>query len=149
MMSKFVFKLQTLLNLKIQMEESTKNELGKAIQELEREKEILSNIEKEKENYIEMVKEESRKGVAVRKIIEINDYILRLKDKIELQKENVNYAQKNVDKYREQLINIMQEKQMLEKLKEKKYEEYKYEEMKKEQSQVDEIVSYKYSSQEN
>ena len=35
-MGKFVFRMQTLLNLKIQLENGLKNELGRAVQELER-----------------------------------------------------------------------------------------------------------------
>ena len=35
---KFVFRLQSLLNLKTQLEQSLKNELGRAIQEMERQK---------------------------------------------------------------------------------------------------------------
>jgi flagellar protein FliJ len=144
-MPKFVFKLQTLLNLKMQMEDSLKNELGKAIQKLEREKNILMQIDAEREELINKFSSESGKGIIVEKFKEYNTYIFHLKVKMELQKENINHAQKNVDRYREELIKMVQEKEMLEKLKEKKYKDFLYEQSKEEQRFNDELVSYKYN----
>jgi flagellar FliJ protein len=53
---------------------------------------------------------------------------------------------KNVDKYREMLIKAVQEKEMLERLREKKLVLYRKEELRLEQGIVDEIISYEYSS---
>ena len=142
---KFIFKLQSLLNIKTQTEESLKQELGKAVQKLEREKNKLKKLEFQKEECIENLTNKTSQGISVGKIQEYNSYISLLKEKIQLQKENINYAQSIVDKYREQLIKVMQEKEMLEKLKEKKYETYLAEQAKEEQKINDEIVSYKYS----
>jgi len=50
---KFVFRMQSLLNLKIQMENSLKNELGKAVRELERQKDILNRLNREMNECIE------------------------------------------------------------------------------------------------
>ena len=44
-MAKFVFKMQSLLNIKTQMEESLKNELSGAIRKLELEKNKLKKID--------------------------------------------------------------------------------------------------------
>ncbi|MCX8130322.1 MAG: flagellar export protein FliJ [Clostridia bacterium] len=144
-MAKFVFKLQALLNVKIQMEDNLKNELGKAVQKLEREKERLRNIENERDEYINKVCGESSKGIMVGKLKEYGSYISFLKEKAELQKENINYAQNVVDRYREQLIKVVQEKEMLEKLREKKHKEYLNEQLREEQKINDEITSYKYN----
>lgn len=143
-MAKFSFKLQSLLNIKIQMEESLKNELGKATRKLEQEKNKLLLLEQENEECISTLKSKSTSGITVSKIQEYNSYLSLLKDKIKIQKENINYAQSIVDKYREQLIKMMQEKEILQKLKEKKHEEYLQEQAKAEQRINDEIVSYKY-----
>lgn len=70
-----------------------------------------------------------------------------MKDRIEHQKNNIKRAQKSVDKYREQLIIAVQERKMMEKLREKKYEEYMKEQQKEEQKVIDEIASFKYTSQ--
>lgn len=145
-MGKFVFRMQTLLNVKTQMENSLKNELGKAVQELERQKNILTELLLEREEYIESVNNKSTEGIVVGKLREYNTYITYLNDKARQQKENIKLAQNNVDKYREQLIKAMKEKEMLEKLKEKKYEEYMKEQLKEEQKLNDEIISFNISS---
>ncbi|MCX7922375.1 MAG: flagellar export protein FliJ [Clostridia bacterium] len=144
-MPKFVFKLQPLLNIKTQMEDSLKNELGKATQKLEDEKRVLKGIELEQETIINEINIKSTHGVLVEKLKEYSTYISFLKDKANLQKENINLAQNNVDKYREQLIKVVQEKKILEKLKEKQYQEFLKDQMKEEQKLNDEIVSYKYT----
>jgi len=144
-MAKFVYKLQSLLNVKIQMEDNLKNELGRAVQKLEAEKQRLKAIEMEREDYIFRINGESAKGIAVAKLKEFGSYVSYLKEKAEIQKENVNYAQNNVDRYREELIKVVQEKEMLEKLKEKKYHEYVKEQLREEQKLNDEIISYNYT----
>ncbi|MCX7841529.1 MAG: flagellar export protein FliJ [Clostridia bacterium] len=144
-MPRFAFKFQSILDLKLQIEESLKNELGKSVQKLEQEKEKLSTIEAERDNQIENFNEKSSKGMLVEKLRDHNAYISYLKERIERQKENVNLAQNIVDKNREKLIKAMQEREMLDKLKEKKYKEYLKEQLKLENKANDEIVSFKYA----
>ncbi|MCX7710687.1 MAG: flagellar export protein FliJ [Clostridia bacterium] len=148
-MAKFVFKFQPLLDLKTQMEDSLKNELGKAIQKLEQEKEVLRTMETEREECIRQFNEKSSQGIVVERLKEYNLYISHLKERMEKQKENIKAAQKNVDKVREQLIKVVQERKMLDKLKEKKLEEYKKEQLVQEQKVIDEVVSFKYTNRIN
>ncbi len=145
-MPKFTFKLQALLNVKLQMEDNLKNEMGKAVMKLESEKDILKQINAEIEHYIEEFNLQSGRGTTVVRLREFNDYISLLRERYEVQKENVNIAQDNVDKIREELIKAVQEREILEKLKERKYKEYLDEINKQEQKLIDEIVSYKHGS---
>ena len=144
-MAKFIFRMESLLNIKTQMEESLKNELGKSVQKLELEKIKLKKIENDREECINNLKSKASKGIIVSKIQEYNSYISLLKERMKIQKENINYAQNIVDNYREQLIKMMQEKEMLEKLKNKKYKEYLVEQGKADQKINDEVISYKYT----
>jgi flagellar protein FliJ len=146
-MAKFIFKLQPLLNIKEQMEEQLKNELGKAIQKLEAEKQVYRKLEEQREECIFNAGSEASQGVRVDKLKDYSSYITFLKKKMEKQKENINLVQKNVDNYREQLIRVVQEKEMLEKLKEKKYREFLDEQQELEQKLIDEVVNYKYNKQ--
>jgi flagellar export protein FliJ len=141
---KFSFKLQTLLKVKTQQEDNLKNELGKAIRKLEEENSILRRIEFEKNKYIFEFNEKSRK-TTVNNLIKFNNYISHLTNKIMLQKENINLASHNVDKVREDLIKIVKEREILDKLKDKKYAEYLIEQNKDEQKINDEIISYKHT----
>lgn len=140
-MAKFNFRLQPVLNIKTQQEDSLKNELGKAIQKLEHEKRKLAELEGAVEDIVNEFNEKTKK-TTVYKLIKFNEYLSLLKTKIKKQKENVNCAAQNVDKIREELLQAVKEKKILEKLKEKKLEEYLLEQKKQEQKTNDEIVSY-------
>ncbi len=141
-MARFTFKLQPVLKLKEQQEESKKNELGKAIQVLEAEKRKLAGLEDSLSAAVREFNEKTKK-TTVHKLIEFNEYISVLNSRIKSQKENVNNAALYVDKVREELLEAVKERKILEKLKEKKYEEYLIEQKRLEQKTNDEIVSYK------
>lgn len=142
-MAKFTFRLQAVLNLKAQQEENKKNELGKAIQQLEEEKKKLRRLE---DKLRQLVKEfnESTKKTTIIKLIEYNDFLSVLNSKIKAQKENVNYSAQIVDKIREELLEAVKERKILEKLREKKQHEFFLESKKNEQKINDEIVSYNF-----
>jgi flagellar FliJ protein len=142
-MAKFKFQLQTLLNIRNQQEENLKNELGKAVQRLEKEKAELHRLNFSKDRLIMEFNEKSRK-TTVERLKEYNAYISVLSEKIKYQKENVNSASKNVDKVREELIKAVKDRKILDKLKEKKYDEYLIEENREELKSTDETASYKH-----
>lgn len=145
-MAKFSFKLQSLLNIKIQLEDSLKNQLGRAIQKLEQEKAILRTFEQHMEECINEINNKSMLGTTVASLREYNSYMIFLKEKIELQKENVNWASINVDKYREELVKAVQERKMMENLKQKQYEDYMKEQNRDEQKKIDEVISFNYNN---
>ncbi len=145
-MAKFVFRLQPILNLKIQLEDNLKNELGKSIQRLEKEKRILKAIDHEKEENILNFNSISIQGVAVGKLKDYSSYISLLHDRMNNQKENVNQAEKIVDKNREKLVKAVQERKMLEKLKENKYQDFLVEQQKEEQRLNDQFTSFKFKA---
>lgn len=143
-MAKFVFRLQSLLDLKEQMEESFKNELGRAMGKLESERLKLIKLENEREECIELFNTSSDIGAAVGKLKTLSAFLLLLGDRMNRQKENINYAQNVVDRYREQLVKVSQEKEMLGKLRDTKHQEFFRQQLKDEQKVNDEIFSYKY-----
>jgi flagellar FliJ protein len=142
-MATFSFKLQPVLNVRIQQEDNLKNELGKAVQNLEAEKDQLLLIENALSGLVKEFNEKTKK-TTVHSLIEFNEYLSLLNSKIKLQKENVNIAAQNVDKVREELVKAVKERQILDKYKEKKLEEYALEQKRLEQRTNDEIVSYKH-----
>lgn len=140
-MASFSFRLQPVLNIRIQTEDNLKNELGKAIQQLEAEKRKLSELENELDGLVDEFNKKTKK-TTVRKLIEVKEYLSLLDSKIKRQKENVNSAMLNVDKIREELLKAVKERKILEKLRDRKYEEYLLEQKRLEQKTNDEIVSY-------
>lgn len=144
-MGKFIFRLQPLLNVKKQFEENLKNELGKAMQALEKEKQKLVLIENDKKRCIDEFNDHTSRGVRVEKLREYNIYISLLNDRIVIQKEAIKKAKQNADGIRDQLVEIMKEREMLEKLREKKFQHYLKEQLSEEQKVLDEIASYKHN----
>lgn len=141
--------MQSVLNIKKQIEDSLKNELAKALRVLEEEKLVLNELKEEKKRCMSDVNSEVSKGVTVEKLRNYNAYISFVKQKISNQTERVNLAKKTADKYRDELISAVKERKMLETLRDKQYSEYLKEEEKKQQKIVDEIISYKGSSTQN
>ncbi|NLO38055.1 MAG: flagellar export protein FliJ [Ruminiclostridium sp.] len=145
-MPAFHFRLQTILNIKIQLEKSTKNELGVAIQKLEHQKRLLAEIRAEAAEQEEAYRTESTEGVILAKLKQRMEYISLLHQKDIMQQQRVNEEIKNVDIVREKLIEIMKDRKVLEKLKEKEFAEYRKEQEKAGQLLVDELISFKESN---
>jgi len=129
-MSKFNFKLQSVLDLKIQMEDNKKNEFGSAVKKLENEKKLLENIKLEKEENINAFSNELKNKAKVWTLRQINGYISLLEQKIEVQKENVNKASVIVDKKREELLEAVKERKIMDKLRDKEYDLFLKEQLK-------------------
>lgn len=143
-MHKFAFRLESVLNLKAQMEDNAKNNLARATKELENHKDYLEELKNENDASINSLTEEVDVGVPVYRVRLYNNYLSLMKEKIVNQKENVNIAEHNVDTNREVLIKAMQERKVLEKLKDKKFDEYVKEQNKAEQLGIDELNSFKF-----
>ena len=145
-MAVFKFRLQSVLNIKKQMEESLQDDLAKAIQAMENEKKVFNELKEERERGLSEVNSEVSSGVTVEKLRNYNAYLSFVKQKISNQAERVKCSKETADKYREELVAAVKERKMLETLKEKQYSQYLKEEEKKQQRIVDEIVSYKQSA---
>ncbi len=145
-MPAFHFRLQAILNMKKQLEKSAKNELGIAMQKLEKERQLLAQIQLEKARQEEDYRKESSSGILLADLRQRMEYISVLHQRDLAQQERVNDEMKNVDKVREKLIEIMKERKVLEKLREKEFALYRKEQEKAGQLLVDELVSFKESN---
>lgn len=143
-MPKFEFRLNSVLKLKTQMEDNAKNNLAIAAKELIEQEDFLRELKNARNESMDSLNSETNRGISVYKVRNYNDYFSAMKSKIANQKENVNKAQKNVDINRENLVKAMQERKILEKLKEKKYQEYLKDQGKAEQLLIDELNSFKF-----
>lgn len=151
-MQKFEFRLESVRNLKVQMEDNAKNNLALASRELEKQKDHLSGLQTTRESSIRELNSVVDKGISINQIKLYNNYLSLLKRKITNQKENVNNAQIHVDIKRESLVKAVQERKILDKLRDKKYEEFLKEQSKAEQLLIDELNSFKFkdgSGEEN
>jgi len=90
------------------------------------------------------MKKKQSKEKTKQEIIYFNNYLIVLKNKINLQKTVVLEISEKLEKVRQELVKVSQEKKMFETLKEKKKEEYLKEYYKKEQEVVDNLTSFKF-----
>ncbi len=146
-MKKFKFSMESLLNLKLSLENKKKEELGHAITLLKLEKDKLFQLENKRNDVIDLYKKGSKDKIFVLELKNYNNYLLFIKKTIEEQLLIIKKAEINVEQKREEFINATKERKILDKLKEKHYENYLYEVKQEEQKIVDEIVSYNYSNQ--
>ena len=140
----FKYKLEPVLALKEKLEESKKRELGLAHQcheKVKAEKEVLV---KQREMAYKEAKIQSNEKVNIRQLRQLNYYSNYMEQAIHSKNEEIDLAAKKVEQRREELVEAVKERKILENLKEIQLEDYKEEEKRKENSVVDEIVTYKY-----
>jgi flagellar FliJ protein len=145
-MAGYKFKLQKLLDYRINMEDDRKNQLSLAIKRLEQEKDRLLELKSRQKEVDSDFKEKTSQGIAVNKLKLLVNYIDYYKRGIKEQKIKIKMAEDYVSTCREELIKATQEKKMIEKLREIDYSKFMYTEQKKEEKLVDDLVSFKGSN---
>lgn len=143
-MAKFVYRMQSILNLKLKTEAQAKAEFGIAKHALDVENDKLDALNREKEVYAEEGLKLRQDALKVREIINNRNYIEQLDNIIEEQKENIIKAENNLDVVRQKLTKEMQERKMQEKLREKAFDEYLTEEKEAEAVENDQRNSFVY-----
>ncbi len=144
-MKKFTFKFQSLLSLREQLERQKQEVFAKAQRKLRTEEEKLYSLERTKTLVAQKYTSDASSGTKVYKLAELGVFLSHMQKEITWQKETVKKEKENVDKVREELLQAMKDRKILEKLKEKRYDEYLIESKAEEQKVNDQIVSYKVS----
>ena len=147
-MAKFMYRMQNILNIKYKMEEQVKAEFADANYRYNLEVEKLNSYVSKKYNLEEELKELYNSKLDLKKIRLTIAAIDKMKEIIELQIIEVNKANEVVEQVRAKLAEAMIERKTHETLKEKAFEEF-LEELKKEDDKIiDELVAYRYRSDE-
>ena len=143
-MAKFVYRMQSILDIKIKLENQAKIAYGVANQKLVEEQEKLKEILARRAAYENEAKELVSGTINVVKIRENKRAIDVIKSQQRTQMMNVHVAEKNVEAARKHLNEIMTERKTHEKLKERSFEQFKQELQYAENKEIDELVSYSY-----
>lgn len=143
-MAKFIYRMQSILDIKEKLKEQARMEFASARMKLDEEEEKLQHLCERKEGYEQQGRLLQKDSLKVPDIIENRDAIARIKEFIELQKEEVKQAEDALEEARLALQNAIQESRIQEKLREKAFEEFMQEENQREAKEVDELVSYTY-----
>lgn len=143
-MAKFIYRMQSLLNIQYQLESQAKMELGRAQMHLNEEEEKLQSLIDRKEAYLEEGRLMRSDRLHIMDLKDNRNAVLIMDEMIDRQREQVALAQKVVEEARKKLQEVMQERKMHEKLREKAFVEFVREENAAEHKAVDELTSYTY-----
>lgn len=143
-MAKFIYRMQSILNIKVKLETQARMQFATAKHTLDEEEEKLSVLQKRKEDYMEEARKSRQDVLNVMTLRDSITAIQTMDDFIVTQNEQVALAQEKVEKAREKLEEVMKERKTHEKLREKAFEEFKAELNHEESKEVDELTSYTY-----
>lgn len=143
-MSKFNYKMQSILNIKYKLEEQAKMDFAAARLRLDEEEEKLACLDRRKSDYENEGRQLRIDSLNVQELRDNKDAILQIEEFIVWQKTTVTEAQKELEKERQKLKQVMQERKIQEKLREKAFTTFVQEENARESKEVDELTSYTY-----
>ena len=145
-MAVYKYRLQKLLDYKASMEDKKKNELHLAFIRLKHEKDRLIQFQTGLNESNSMFQHKTSQGMTLNELKILANYIDYYKRGIKAQKVRIKMAEEYIAICRKELIKATQEKEIVEKLKEKDYNKFLYNEQKKEEKLVDDLISFKESS---
>lgn len=143
-MARFVYSMQSILNIKEKEEAQYRMDFAVAKRKLDDENELLLNLIDRKRAYEEKGRELRGKSIDVMGIRENDRAVEVMNDRIAIQQQAVVRAEQALERERDKLTATMQERQMHERLRERAFEEYLAEEKAEEAKIVDERSSFVY-----
>lgn len=143
-MSKFIYRMQNILNIKNKLEAQAKQEYAAARAVLNEEEEKLKHLHKRKAGYEAEAKALMEARLDIPKINENSAAIATLQVYIVEQLLEVRNAETKLEAARVHLEQIMIERKAQEVLRDNAFEQFLQEEKAKESKEVDELTSYQY-----
>lgn len=143
-MAGFHYRMQSILNLKLKMEEQAKMEFSMANMRLHEEEVKLRGLYARQDAYLAEARRLREHQLNLQKLRENETAQKRIQEYIEQQKLAVKAAEKVVEAARIKLQEYRIDRKTHEKLKENAFEEFKQEENRRESKEVDELTSYVY-----
>jgi flagellar FliJ protein len=147
-MAKFVFKMESILSIKVKLEDQAKAEYGIEVARLSEEERKLAALVAKKDAYQAELKKAVQDELDILAIKALENSVEHAKYNINVQKFVIKQQQQRVNEAREKLDNAMKERKTYEKLKEKAFEQFKLEIEAQERKEIDELVSFRFRSAE-
>jgi flagellar FliJ protein len=144
-MADFKYRMQNILNIQEKLESQAKAEFAAAQRKYQEEQDKLQELLLKKARYDRQLKELMDGVMDLEKINQTKKAVDAMKVLVRRQMVEVHKAEKEVERARNALNTVMQERKMHEKLKEKAYAEYQQEERTAEGKAIDGLVSFNYS----
>ncbi len=143
-MAKFQYRMQSILNIKLKMEEQAKMQFAQAQAKVNEEEAKLQALKDRKNMYETELKEVLQKKLDLLKIDELQNAVMRMEEYITDQQREVDKAVRALERERQKLTEVMIERKSHEKLKENAFEQFLQELNGAEGKEVDELTSYTY-----
>lgn len=143
-MGKFKFKLETVLKLKVRIEELRKMELSEAESRCEEARLELCRCQDEVEANIQLYREKFQQRINPEEANNYYQYLIWLNHQVDLALLKLQERRKKVAECRQRLVEASKEKKVLEKLKEKAYQDYLAEQLNAEIKFLDELGTGRY-----
>lgn len=143
-MAIFRYRMQSILDIKLKMETQAKQEFAQAKLVLDKEEERLAQLIEQKEFYERQAEKLLKGKLDLLEIAANKEAILKTEEYIIEQNIRVEKAKQLLEKARENLREVMQERKVQESLKEKAFEEFLQEEKQQESKEIDQLTSYTY-----
>ncbi|MBU7008268.1 flagellar export protein FliJ [Phosphitispora fastidiosa] len=140
-MKKFVFKLQTALDLKLKAEEMKKEELVTATDIYKESCRVLEYLKTRLAEIQDTVRGKQGEQFDVTEIRRCQDYIPVINEHISQQALITEEHRVAMEEVRGELVEIMKERKILEKLRTRHYQDYMREFLREEQKQIDEMAT--------
>ncbi len=147
-MKKFQFKLESVIKNYKFKEEEKKIKLAEKEQEYNLEKKKMLELEQDLSRTLKRMEKEKKKFPDMEIINLYEKYSEAVKKRINGKKFLLNQLQKKLDEIRKELLEIIKNKKIIEKLKEKKWQEYMFEFNVMEQKNLDEIAQIQFNRKE-
>lgn len=141
-MARFRYKMQSILDIKEKLENKAKQDFAQANARLDEEKEKMVKLQERKLAYMEEGANLRMEKIDVRKIRENKMAILKMDEYIQNQAIKIRAAANEVEKARQILQEVMQERKAHEKLKENAFQEFLKEEQATESKEIDILTTY-------
>ena len=143
-MAKFVYKMQSLLNIKEKLEDQAKAAYGLARMALNEEETKLAQFVAGKEQYVEQKRQKMSDSINVHELTQLEHAIKSMEYRIAEQILVVKQAEKNVQIAQAKLENAMKERKIQEKLKEHAFEDFLKEMEAADQQEINELVTFRF-----
>ena len=140
----YQFNLEPLLNHRRYQEEILQKDLAGLKIRLVIEKEKLAVLRQKKRQTIQQLQRKQSDGRPASEIKLFVDFIGRLTNETEAQRQKVMEAERNFNRKRQDLIAAMKKRKTLERLKEKDMQVYEQKQLKKERNLMDEVAGHQF-----
>lgn len=145
-MAKFKYRMQNILDIKMKLESQAKIAYGIAEQKYNEEQSKLEDLMIRRARYERQLKDLMDGVMNLSEINQAKNAVDSLKVLVRRQMMEVHKAEKELERARNALNEVMQERKMHEKLKEKAFKEFQQELLAEEGKAIDGLVSYTYNA---